>query len=145
MPKVRELGSARAFASKEPSPSAADLKDTEPKTAYEKTINQVTILGRVGHDPLKKGTDEHPAIVFSVATHNNYRYESGEFIEKTDWHRVVVFRPSLRDLVFSYLKKGQRVYISGKISYGSVTEGTVTRPTTSIIADDVIFFYHAET
>uniref|UniRef100_A0A182SAM0 Single-stranded DNA-binding protein n=2 Tax=Neocellia TaxID=44535 RepID=A0A182SAM0_9DIPT len=61
-------------------------------------------------------------------------------MQKTDWHRVVVFKPGLRDAVMSYLKKGQRTMITGKITYGEITdqEGK-QRGTTSIIADDVIF------
>lgn len=35
-------------------------------------INKVTLLGRVGADPQKRGTEEHPVVVFSMATHQNY-------------------------------------------------------------------------
>lgn len=70
-----------------------------------------------------------------------YRYESGDWVQRTDWHRVVVFKPALRDSVIQYLKKGQRTLITGRISYGEITdqEGK-QRMSTSIIADDVIFF-----
>lgn len=62
--------------------------------------------------------------------------------QKVDWHRVCVFKPNLRDIVFTYLKKGQRVYVSGRVTYGDVTDEATGRRTTltSIIADDVIFF-----
>lgn len=40
-------------------------------------LNSVTLLGRVGSEPVKKGTDVHPVIIFSLATHTNYRYDSG--------------------------------------------------------------------
>lgn len=33
----------------------------------------MTILGRVGADPQKRGNEEHPVVTFSVATHNNYK------------------------------------------------------------------------
>lgn len=36
-------------------------------------MNAVTILGRVGADPQKRGNEEHPVVTFSVATHNNYK------------------------------------------------------------------------
>lgn len=36
-------------------------------------VNTVTILGRVGADPQKRGNEEHPVVTFSVATHNNYK------------------------------------------------------------------------
>ncbi|XP_058465952.1 single-stranded DNA-binding protein, mitochondrial [Malaya genurostris] len=107
----------------------------------EKTINSVSLLGRIGADPQKRGNDAHPVVTFSLATHSNYRYESGDWMQKTDWHRVVVFKPALRDSVMSYLRKGQRAMVTGKISYGEITdqEGN-QRATTSIIADEVIFF-----
>lgn len=64
-----------------------------------------------------------------------------ESVQKTDWHRVVVFRPGLRDTVYNYLQKGQRVHVSGKLTYGELKdEAGNTRTTTSIIADDIIFF-----
>ncbi|CAH0669135.1 unnamed protein product [Spodoptera exigua] len=107
----------------------------------EKTINQVTLLGRVGADPQKRGSEEHPVINFPLATHYSYKYESGDVLQRTDWHRISIFKPGLRDTVYKYLKKGQRVYITGKLSYGEVKmdDGQV-RSASTIIADDVIFF-----
>lgn len=68
--------------------------------------------------------------------------EDGTPSQKVDWHRVCVFKPTLRDVVYTYLKKGQRVYVSGRVSYGDVTDESTGRRTTltSIIADDIIFF-----
>jgi single-strand DNA-binding protein len=65
----------------------------------------------------------------------------GELATKTDWHRISVFKPSLRDTVYTYLRKGQRIYVSGRLSYGEIKdeEGN-SRPTTSVIAEDIIFF-----
>ncbi|KAJ8952398.1 hypothetical protein NQ318_014490 [Aromia moschata] len=93
----------------------------EEPSRIEKTINSVQLLGRVGADPQKKGTEEHPIAVFSLATHSNYRYESGEFLQRTEWHRVICFKPGLRETILNYLKKGQRVHVTGKITYGQVT------------------------
>ncbi|CAF4935927.1 unnamed protein product [Pieris macdunnoughi] len=107
----------------------------------EKTLNQVTLLGRVGADPQKRGTEEHPVINFPLATHFSYKYESGDVLQKTDWHRISVFRPGLRDTVYKFLKKGQRVYVTGKLSYGEIKldDGQV-RSASTVIADDIIFF-----
>ncbi|KAL1489932.1 hypothetical protein ABEB36_013858 [Hypothenemus hampei] len=111
-------------------------------TRIEKSINNVTLLGRVGGDPQKKGTDEHPVVVFSLATHSNYRYESGEFMQRTEWHRIVCFKPGLRDTVLNYLKKGQRVHVTGRITYGEVkAEDGTPKSTMAIAAEDVIFFH----
>lgn len=107
----------------------------------EKTINTVTLLGRAGGEPQKRGTEEHPVVIFSLATHTNYKYDTGEFVQRTDWHRICVFKPSLRDTVYTYLKKGQRVYVSGRLTYGEVKDDDGnSRTTTAVVADDVIFF-----
>ncbi|XP_058806852.1 single-stranded DNA-binding protein, mitochondrial isoform X2 [Phymastichus coffea] len=107
----------------------------------EKTINQVTLLGRVGAEPQKRGNEEHPVVVFSLATHINYRYDGGDLMQKTDWHRICVFKPTLRETVYNYLRKGQRVLINGRLSYGEIRdeEGNA-KTTTSVIADDIVFF-----
>lgn len=41
-------------------------------------INKVTLLGRVGADPQKRGSEEHPVVVFSMATHQNYVNSNNE-------------------------------------------------------------------
>ncbi|CAB3368907.1 Hypothetical predicted protein [Cloeon dipterum] len=118
--------------------NAANTKEAPAK--YEKTVNTVTLMGRVGADPQKRGNEQHPVVIFSLATHLNYKYESGEQQQKTEWHRICCFRPGLRDLVYQYVQKGQRVYVTGRLTYGEITDAEgVQRATTAIIADDVIF------
>ncbi|XP_071644505.1 single-stranded DNA-binding protein, mitochondrial [Temnothorax longispinosus] len=109
-------------------------------TNIEKSVNNVMLLGRVGADPQKRGSMEHPVVIFSLATHTNYKYETGEFMQRTDWHKICVFKPNLRDTVYKYLKKGQRAMINGRISYSEFKDGDGNlSSSTSIIADDVIF------
>ncbi|XP_014240119.1 single-stranded DNA-binding protein, mitochondrial [Cimex lectularius] len=110
----------------------------------EKTINNVTLLGRVGSVPVKKGTDKNSVVIFSIATHNNFRHETGEMVQKTDWHRICVFKPSLQELVFNNLKKGQRLHVSGRLTYGSSKEENNYKQTASIIAEEIIFFQSFE-
>lgn len=51
-----------------------------------------------------------------------------------------MFRPHLRDSLASYLRKGQRVLVQGKISYNQYQDANgIQRQSTTIIADDVIF------
>jgi len=131
---------ASPFPPSERTSSSTTTKMQTTPSRLEKTVNQVTLMGRVGGDPQLRGTTEHPVVIFSVATHNNYNYQSGEMLQKTDWHRICVFKPYLRDSVYKYMSKGQRVYVNGRISYGEITDDQgKTQTTTSIIADDVIF------
>lgn len=117
---------------------------TEPMeiNKMEKTLNKVTVLGRVGYGPQKRGTEQHPVVIFSVATHTNYKHDTGDYTQRTDWHKVCIFKPYLRDSVFSYMKKGQRVLVNGRITYGEFTdEDGNSRPSTAIVAEEVIFFH----
>ena len=108
---------------------------------FKTAINNVQILGRVGAHPQKRGNDEHPVVVFSLATNSSYRYETGDVSQKTEWHRVCVFKPTLRDMILNYMKKGNRVLVNGRLMYGSFTgEDGSLKNSTSIVADDIIFF-----
>ena len=69
-------------------------------------LNQVTLLGRVGVDPQMKGSDKHPVVTFSLATNTNIRMDGESLRQKTEWHRISVFKPFLRDSVHSFVKKG---------------------------------------
>nr|SVE74618.1 EOG090X0O5J [Daphnia barbata] len=119
----------------------ADDEAASSGVGVEKTINSVTLLGRVGSNPVKRGSLEHPVVTFSLATNSNYSYSNGEVTQKTEWHRICVFKPYLRESTLKYTSKGQRVLVQGRIIYGEVkeTEGQL-RHTSSIVADDVIFF-----
>eukprot|EP00095_Tigriopus_kingsejongensis_P003680 maker-scaffold11_size778918-snap-gene-6.40 protein:Tk03680 transcript:maker-scaffold11_size778918-snap-gene-6.40-mRNA-1 annotation:"single-stranded dna-binding mitochondrial-like" len=127
--------------------STEDTPAPPPMSAgpIEKSINNVTLLGRVGVDPQLRGTDRHPVVTFSLATNVRYRSNTGEEEEryaiKTDWHNIAVYRPYLRDTVQQNVTKGQRVLVQGRIMYGSIEDnlGNV-RQTTTVVAEDIIRF-----
>lgn len=96
----------------------------------ERSLNKVTLIGRVGADAQLKGTVEHPVVIFSLATNGM----------KPEWHKISVFKPGLRNVAENYVKSGARLYVEGKISYGHIIDSNGTAvPTTSIIAEDLIF------
>ena len=105
--------------------------------ASERCVNRVTLIGRVGADAQLKGTVEHPVVTFSLATNSGGN--------KTEWHKISVFKPGLRPVAEQYVKSGSRVMVEGKISYGHIVDaqgGAV--PIASIIADDIIFLTKAK-
>ncbi|XP_069682549.1 uncharacterized protein mtSSB isoform X2 [Periplaneta americana] len=51
----------------------ATVKNPSPSV---NSLNEVTLLGRVGGEPQKRGTEEHPVVIFSLATHTNYKYDT---------------------------------------------------------------------
>lgn len=82
----------------------------------KKGINKVTLLGRLGIDPVIRYTAEGEAVAnLSVATTESWvDKKSGVVKEVKEWHRVVLFdRPA--ELAERYLKKGSQIYIEGKL------------------------------
>jgi single-strand DNA-binding protein len=84
-------------------------------------LNSVTLVGFVGSDPEQrqaKGNGSKFAVL-SVATQRSWKNAEDEWSSKTEWHRVVVFRPLLAERVAATIKKGAHVLVEG--SLGSST------------------------
>ena len=84
------------------------------------SINKVILLGNLGADPEIRYTAGGDAVAtISVATSSSWNdKQSGEKIEKTEWHRVVFFR-RLAEIVGEYLKKGSSIYVEGQLQTNS--------------------------
>ncbi len=103
-------------------------------------VNKVTIIGNLGRDPEIKYTQSNvPVANLSVATTESWKdKQSGEWQEKTEWHRVVAWR-YLAERAEKYLRKGKQVYIEGKLETRKWTdkEGN-DRYTTEIVARELM-------
>jgi single-strand DNA-binding protein len=78
-------------------------------------VNKVIIIGNLGADPEIKYTQSNvPLATFRVATTENWKDQSGEWQERTEWHRIVAWR-HLAERAERFLRKGKQVYIEGKI------------------------------
>jgi single-strand DNA-binding protein len=81
----------------------------------EKSLNKVTLLGRIGADPDIKYTQSgQPVCTLNVATNQTWKDEAGVLQTKTDWHRVVVWG-KLAETCHEYLKKGSKLYLEGSL------------------------------
>ena len=80
------------------------------------TLNKVMIIGRLGADPEMRFSGDGAAIAnFSLATNEAWKNRDGEAQEKTSWHRCVVFGALAEKVVQPYLKKGNLVYVEGRL------------------------------
>ena len=97
-------------------------------------INKVILLGRVGSDPeVKISTREEKFAGFSLATSERFKNKSGEWQEKTQWHRVVCWDPNIAKTIETYVKKGTTLYIEGQIETRQYDFNGETKYTTEII------------
>jgi len=79
-------------------------------------VNKVTLLGRLGKDPVIKHFSDSNAIAeFSLATTENYKDKEGKWVEVTDWHNIKLPSKYMAESAEKYLKKGSLVYVEGKI------------------------------
>ena len=78
-------------------------------------LNKVMLIGNLTRDPdIKYLGDGRPVCNFSVATNESYKGKDGKLVEKTEFHNVSAFGP-LAEICGQHLKKGQQVYVEGKL------------------------------
>lgn len=97
-------------------------------------LNQVQLIGRLGQNPTERSLPSGGSVVnFSVAT--SKKLKEGE---RTEWHRIVAFG-KLAETCAKYLSKGRQVYVQGELQTRSYDKDGVTRYTTEILANYVLF------
>jgi len=78
-------------------------------------VNKVILVGRLGRDPETRYTSSGQAVCnFTMATDETYKSRSGEKQQRTEWHRIVMWA-KLAEIAQQYLRKGQLVYIEGRL------------------------------
>ena len=86
-----------------------------------RSLNKVTLIGNLGNDPeVRSTTGGNRVATFSLATSRSWSGPSGDKQEKTEWHRCVVWNTkssTLADIVEKYVKKGDKLYVEGRIEY----------------------------
>ena len=78
-------------------------------------LNKVQLIGRLGKDPEVKYTPDGTMITkFNIATDESWKDRNGERVQKTEWHRIVVWG-KLAEICSKYLVKGKLVFVDGKL------------------------------
>ncbi len=108
-----------------------------------RSLNKIQLIGNLGRDPEVRSTANGSKVAtLSVATGRRWKNQAGEDQEKTEWHRVVLWNnkgSGLADVAERYLKKGDRVYVEGRIEYRTWEdkEGK-TRYSTEVVAREMM-------
>ncbi len=104
-----------------------------------KGLNKVTLIGHVGKDPEMRYSGSGMAIAkFSLATSDRRKDStSGEWVDHTEWHNIVVF-DKLAETCNNYAKKGKQIYLEGKIQTRKYEQDGQTKYFTEIIGNDMI-------
>jgi single-strand DNA-binding protein len=106
-------------------------------------VNKVILVGHLGKDPEVRTFENsfdpnkpNKVAKFSLATTETYKNKDGQKTDMTEWHNIVL-RRGLAEVAEKYLKKGQLVYIEGKIKTRTYEKDGQTRYITEIEADNM--------
>ena len=104
-----------------------------------RSLNKVTLIGNVGSDPDIRMTPSGTKVAkFSVATNERFTDRAGQQQDRTEWHRLTFFA-RLADIVEQWVKKGDRLYVEGRLQYSQTqTPQGETRYWTDIIVREMI-------
>ncbi len=102
-------------------------------------VNKVILVGNLGQDPEVRYTTSGSAVAnVSIATAESWKDKNtGERVDKTEWHRLVFFG-RLAEIAGEYLRKGSQVYVEGKIQTRKWQDANnQDRYTTEIVVNDM--------
>jgi single-strand DNA-binding protein len=101
-------------------------------------VNKVIVVGNLGNDPEVRYMPNGNAVAnLSIATSESWKDQQGQQQERTEWHRVTMYR-RLAEIAGEYLKKGSQVFIEGKLQTRKWQDQQGNdRYTTEIIADNM--------
>lgn len=104
-----------------------------------RSLNKATLIGNVGGDPDIRTTPSGTRVAkLSLATNRTFADRSGQQQERTQWHRITFFG-RLVDVVEQWVKKGDRLFVEGRIEYSQTQdEHGGMRYWTDIIANEMI-------
>ncbi|TPE45175.1 single-stranded DNA-binding protein [Pontibacter mangrovi] len=102
------------------------------------SVNKVILIGNLGKDPEIRHLEGGVAVArFPIATSETFKDKSGQKQERTEWHNIVVWR-GLAEVAEKYLRKGNSVFIEGKIRSNNYTDKDgIQRYSTEIVADNM--------
>ena len=101
------------------------------------SLNKVILIGNLGQDPEARFTPQGTAVCnLSVATNESWKDQNGEMQDRTEWHRVVMYG-RMAETATEYMKKGQMVYVEGRLNTREwVDQNQIKRRTTEIRCDN---------
>jgi single-strand DNA-binding protein len=96
-------------------------------------VNKVILIGNLGSDPEVRHLSNGSVVAnFNIATSESYTNKNGERVTQTEWHRIELWE-GLAKVAEQYLKKGQSVYVEGKIRTESWQDSDGNNRTTTRI------------
>jgi single-strand DNA-binding protein len=102
-----------------------------------RSINKIILVGNIGRDPDVQTTAAGAKVAHvSLATSRRFSRD-GTMEERTEWHRLTLW-DRLAQLAEDYIRKGDRVYVEGRMEYDSFERNGVTIPTSEVHVRELV-------
>ena len=102
-----------------------------------RSINKVILVGHIGRDPDVQTTSTGTKVAHvSLATSRRFP-RNGGMEERTEWHRLTLW-DRLAQIAEDYVRKGDRVYVEGRMEYDSFERNGVTIPTAEVHVRELV-------
>ena len=102
-------------------------------------VNKVILVGNLGRDPEVRTLESGVKVArFSLATTESYNdRNTGQRVDQTEWHNIVLWR-GLAEIAEKYLRKGNQVYLEGKLQTRSYQDKDgITKYSTEIVGQNM--------
>lgn len=117
-----------------------------------RSVNKITLIGNVGADPEIRTTPNGSKVAqFSLATSRSWKSSSGEAQERTEWHKCLAWNvgngKGLADVIERYVKKGDKLFLEGRIEYRTYEKDGEKRYVTEVLVRELVMLgnKHGET
>jgi single-strand DNA-binding protein len=102
-------------------------------------INKATLLGNLTKDPELKALPSGIKVTsFSLATNRSYKDQTGKKVDQVEYHNIVAFgKPA--ELIFQYMKKGNSLYVEGRLQTRSWDSDQGKKYRTEILVENFQF------
>ena len=100
--------------------------------------NQVVLVGRLGQDPDVKEFEFGKIAQLNVATSESYKNNLGEWVEDTQWHKVVA-KGKWAEFAAEHLAKGKEICLNGRLTYRSYEDKNKERKYVSEVVVSDLF------
>jgi len=103
-----------------------------------RSVNRVILVGNAGSDPDVRETAAGVTVAHLSLATNRVFQQNGKEQEKTDWHRLT-FWSGAAQTIEKWARKGTRMYVEGRIEYGSYDRDGVSIPTADVVVQEFVF------
>ena len=103
-----------------------------------RSVNRVILVGNAGSDPDVRETEAGITVAHLSLATNRVFQQNGKEHKKTDWHRLT-FWSGAAETVEKWVRKGTRMYVEGRIEYGSYDRDGVAIPTVDVVVQEFVF------